>query len=287
MRKISFIHQYDSMQCGIACLQMVCKYFGRDYSLESLSKLCFVTTEGTSMLGINEAANTIGLYTVCARTTITVLSDAPLPCILHWNQNHFVVLYKVKNGKKYFVADPGKGLVIYSLEEFKQHWISTNSNGEDKGIAMFLETTPAFFTYKMKGDENIKEKRSFHFLFEYVKKYRKYFGQIILGLIVGSLLQIVLPFLTQSIVDVGIKNQDIGFVWLILLGQLMLTISRTAIDFIRRWLLLHISLRINISLVSDFFIKLLKLPMSFFDTKLMGDLMQRMNDHSRVNNFLT
>ena len=169
-----------------------------------------------------------------------------------------------------------------------QEWFpSTRANGEDKGIAMFLETTPAFFTYKMKGEENVKEKRSFCFLFGYVKKYRKYFGQIILGLIVGSLLQLVLPFLTQSIVDVGIKNQDIGFVWLILLGQLMLTISRTAIDFIRRWLLLHISLRINISLVSDFFIKLLKLPMSFFDTKLMGDLMQRMNDHSRVNNFLT
>ena len=275
------------MQCGIACLQMVCKYFGREYSLDSLSKLCFATTEGVSMLGINEAANTLGLHTISARVTTTMLGKAPLPSILHWDQNHFVVLYKVKKGKKFYVADPGKGLVTYSLEEFKQHWISTSSNGEDKGIAMFLETTPAFFTYKMEGEENIKEKRSFRFLFGYVKKYRKYFGQIILGLIVGSLLQLVLPFLTQSIVDVGIKNQDIGFVWLILLGQLMLTISRTAIDFIRRWLLLHISLRINISLVSDFFIKLLKLPMSFFDTKLMGDLMQRMNDHSRVNNFLT
>ena len=279
--------QYDSMQCGITCLRMVCKYFGREYSLDSLSKLCFATTEGVSMLGINEAANTLGLHTISARATIEMLGEVPLPCILHWNQNHFVVLYKVKKGKNFYVADPGKGLVVYTLEEFKQHWISTNSNGEDKGIAMFLETTPAFFTYKMEGEEDIKEKRSFRFLFGYVKKYRKYFGQIILGLIVGSLLQLVLPFLTQSIVDVGIKNQDIGFVWLILLGQLMLTISRTAIDFIRRWLLLHISLRINISLVSDFFIKLLKLPMSFFDTKLMGDLMQRMNDHSRVNNFLT
>ena len=178
-------------------------------------------------------------------------------------------------------------MVTYSLNEFKQHWISTSSNGEDKGIAMFLETTPAFFTYNMECEENVKEKRSFRFLFGYVKKYRKYFGQIILGLVIGSLLLLVLPFLTQSIVDVGIKNQNIGFVWLILLGQLILTISRTAIDFIRRWLLLHISLRINISLVSNFFIKLLKLPMSFFDTKLMGDLMQRMNDHSRVNNFLT
>ena len=287
MKKIAIIHQHDSMQCGIACLQMVCKYFGREYSMDSLSKLCFATTEGVSLLGINEAANTLGLHATCARATTSILSEVPLPCILHWNQNHFVVLYKVKNRKKFYVADSGKGLVTYDLNEFKKHWISTRANGEDKGIAMFLETTPAFFTYKMKGEENVKEKRSFCFLFGYVKKYRKYFGQIILGLIVGSLLQLVLPFLTQSIVDVGIKNQDIGFVWLILLGQLMLTISRTAIDFIRRWLLLHISLRINISLVSDFFIKLLKLPISFFDTKLMGDLMQRMNDHSRVNNFLT
>ena len=287
MVRFPIIYQHDSMQCGIACLQMVCKYFGREYSMNTLSKLCFATTEGVSMLGINEAANILGLHTTCVRAATSILSEAHLPCILHWNQNHFVVLYKVKNGKKFYIADPGKGLVTYSLEEFKKHWISTRSNEEDKGIAMFLETTPAFFTYKMEGEENIKEKRSFRFLFGYVKKYRKYFGQIILGLIVGSLLQLVLPFLTQSIVDVGIKNQDIGFVWLILLGQLMLTISRTAIDFIRRWLLLHISLRINISLVSDFFIKLLKLPMSFFDTKLMGDLMQRMNDHSRVNNFLT
>ena len=287
MRKITIIFQHDSMQCGIACLQMVCKYFGREYSLDSLSKLCFATTEGVSMLGINEAANTLGLHTISARVTTTMLGKAPLPSILHWDQNHFVVLYKVKKGKKFYVADPGKGLVTYGLDEFKQHWISTKSNGEDKGIAMFLETTPAFFTYKMEDEEHIKEKRSFRFLLGYVRKYRKYFGQIILGLVVGSLLQLVLPFLTQSIVDVGIKNQDIDFVWLILLGQLMLTISRTAIDFIRRWLLLHISLRINISLVSDFFIKLLKLPMSFFDTKLMGDLMQRMNDHTRVNNFLT
>ena len=275
------------MQCGIACLQMICGYYGKKYSSEYLSKLCFATTEGVSMLGINDAANTLGFHTLCVKIATKDLEKVPLPCILHWNQNHFIVLYKVKNGKKFYVADPGKGLVTYGLDEFKKHWVSTKSNGEAKGIAMFLETTPAFFTYKMEGEANLKEKRSFRFLFGYVKKYRKYFGQIILGLIVGSLLQLVLPFLTQSIVDVGIKNQDIGFVWLILLGQLMLTISRTVIDFIRRWLLLHISLRINISLVSDFFIKLLKLPMSFFDTKLMGDLMQRMNDHSRVNNFLT
>ena len=212
---------------------------------------------------------------------------SPLPCILHWNQNHFVILYKIKRGKKFYIADPAKGLVKYTLDEFKEHWISTRSDDEDKGVAMFLEPTPAFYANKFEDEESIKEKRSFRFLFGYIKKYKKYFSQIILGLFVGSLLQLVLPFLTQSIVDIGIKNHNIGFIWLILLGQFMLTVSRTAIDFIRNWLLLHISIRINISLISDFFIKLLKLPMSFFDTKLMGDLMQRMNDHSRVNNFLT
>ena len=287
MNNFKVERQHDCMQCGIACLQMICNYYGKEYSLDSLSKRCFATTEGVSMLGISETATSLGFHVVNVKCTVKTLTEVSLPSILHWNQNHFVVLYRVKNEKKFYIADPGKGLVTYSLEEFKKHWISTNSNGQDKGIAMFLETTPTFFTHQMEDKKKISGKRSFHFLFGYVKKYRKYFGQIILGLIVGSLSQLVLPFLTQSIVDVGIKNQDIGFVWLILLGQLMLTISRTAIDFIRRWLLLHISLRINISLVSDFFIKLLKLPMSFFDTKLMGDLMQRMNDHSRVNNFLT
>ena len=287
MNNFKVERQHDCMQCGIACLQMICNYYGKEYSLDSLSKICFATTEGVSMLGISETATSLGFHVVNVKCTVKTLTEVSLPSILLWNQNHFVVLYRVKNEKKFYIADPGKGLVTYSLEEFKKHWISTNSNGQDKGIAMFLETTPTFFTHQMEDKKKISGKRSFHFLFGYVKKYRKYFGQVILGLIVGSLSQLVLPFLTQSIVDVGIKNQDIGFVWLILLGQLMLTISRTAIDFIRRWLLLHISLRINISLVSDFFIKLLKLPMSFFDTKLMGDLMQRMNDHSRVNNFLT
>lgn len=146
--------------------------------------------------------------------------------------NTTVVLYKVKKEMKFYIADPAKGLVKYNLEEFKKHWISTQSGGEEKGIAMFLEPTPAF--YEKQIDEEPKEERSFKFLFGYIKKYRKYFGQIVLGLLVGSLLQLILPFLTQSIVDVGIKNQNIGFIWLILLGQLMLTISRTAIDFIRR-----------------------------------------------------
>ena len=285
MNHFPFIKQHDAMECGVACLAMVCNFFRIEYSIEYLSRICFATTEGVSLLGINETALQLGLRTISGRISINKLWEAHYPCILHWNQNHFVVLYKVKKGKTFYIADPAKGLVKYNLEEFKKHWISTHSGGEEKGIAMFLEPTPAF--YEKQTDEQPTEERSFKFLFGYIKQYRKYFGQIVLGLLVGSLLQLILPFLTQSIVDVGIKNQNIGFIWLILLGQLMLTISRTAIDFIRRWLLLHISLRINISLVSDFFIKLLKLPMSFFDTKLMGDLMQRMGDHNRVNSFLT
>lgn len=289
MRKFPFVKQHDAMQCGVACLEMVCRNYGRQFPISMLSQICHVTSEGVSMLGISEAANEIGFHSVCVRTTVDNLSLAPLPCILHWNQNHFVVLYKVRKGKRFYIADPGKGLIKYSLDDFKNHWVSTRSGGEDKGIAMLLEPTPLFYT--LKADE-IEEgendnPRSFRFLFGYVRKYKRYFGQVVLGLTVGSLLQLVLPFLTQSIVDVGIRNQDIGFIWLILLGQLMLTFSSTAIDFIRRWLLLHISMRINISLVSDFFIKLLKLPMSFFDTILLGDLMQRMGDHSRVNGFLT
>ena len=276
--------QRDSLLCGITSLQMICKHYRACLTPDYLQKLCQEGSEGISLATLKFGAEHLGFKCLCGLSDLEELSKS-LPCILHWNQNHFVVLYKVKKGKIFYIADPGKGLIKYTLEEFKKHWVSTQSEGEEKGIAMFLEPTPAF--YEKQIDAQPIEERSFKFLFSYIKQYRKYFGQIVLGLLVGSLLQLILPFLTQSIVDVGIKNQNIGFIWLILLGQLMLTVSRTAIDFIRRWLLLHISLRINISLVSDFFIKLLKLPMSFFDTKLMGDLMQRMGDHSRVNTFLT
>lgn len=285
MKKFHYIKQHDSMNCGIACLQMICAHYGKKYNQDFLSNICYATTEGVSLLGIKDAAVKLGFYTISGRLTIDELSSATLPCILHWNQNHFVVLYKVKKGRKFYVADPGKGLITYTTDEFKQHWIEMGQGKEGKGIAMFLEPTQAF--YENSGEYESRTDKPFKFLFGYIKQYRKYFFQIILGLFVGSLLQLALPFLTQNIVDIGIKNKDIGFIWLILIGQLVITLSRTSVDFIRRWLLLHISMRINISLVSDFFIKLLQLPMSFFDTKLMGDLMQRIGDHSRVNSFLT
>ena len=279
--------QHDSMQCGIACLQMICKYFGRDYTLSALSRYCFATTEGVSLLGISEAADILGLHTLSARATVDELAENPQPAILHWNQNHFVVLYRVKKGRKFYISDPAKGHITYGYDEFIAHWASTLSYGRPAGIVMFFETTPAFFEFKMDGMTDASERRSFRFLFGYIKKYRKYFLQIVIGLILGSGMQLVLPFLTQAIVDEGIKGKDLNIIWLILLGQLMLTASRTTIDFYRRWILLRIGMNINISLLSDFFVKLLKLPMFFFDTKLMGDLMQRMSDHSRVNNFLT
>lgn len=275
--------QHDSMQCGIACLQMICKHFGKKFSLDFLSKLCFATNEGVSLLGINDAANKLGLKTLCVKASMNELDQISLPAILHWNQKHFVVLYKIKKGRKYYIADPGKGLTTHTNKEMQEHWLSTNS----KGVVMMLEPASHFYDTKNASGTNEKEIHSFRFLYGYVRRYYKYFGMIAVGLALGSIIQLVLPFLTQAIVDKGIKHQDLNIILLILFGQLMLTISRTVIDFLRRWILLRISMKINISLISDFFIKLLKLPMSFFDTKLMGDLMQRMNDHGRVNNFLT
>lgn len=282
---LKFFKQHDTMGCGIACLQMICSNYGRNLTQDFLSTLCHATSEGVSLLSIEDAANSLGFTSACVRSTISEISVAPLPCILHWNQNHFVVLYKVKNGERFYVADPGKGMVTYDIDEFKSHWLETFSENKEKGVAMFLEPTSLF--YELNDEYDKKTDRSFRFLFGYIQQYKKYFCQIILGLLVGSLLQLSLPFLTQNIVDVGIKNKDVDFIWLILIGQLAITFSQTFIEFIRRWLLLHISMRINISLISDFIIKLLQLPMSFFDTKLMGDLMQRIGDHTRVNTFLT
>lgn len=283
--RFPLVRQKDAMQCGVAALTMVCRHYGADYSLDFLSEFCHATTEGVSMKGIADAAKRLGLDSVAGRVSVADLSTVSLPAILHWNQNHFVVLYRVsRKGRRFHIADPGKGIYTLDTDEFSRCWISTRSQGEEKGVAMFFEPTSDFGKVK---EEVPGERRSFRFLFGYLKQYRKYFLQIILGLLLGCVLQLILPFLTQSIVDIGIRHNDIRFIWLVLLGELMIVIGRTATDFIRRWLLLHISMRINISLVSDFFIKLLKLPMSFFDTKLTGDLLQRMSDHSRVQTFLT
>ena len=284
------IKQQDAMDCGPSCLAMVAKQEGRQVDRERLRKICSLGKDGVSLLGISKAAEALGFKTVGGRLSFEILSrEAPMPCIVHWNQNHFVVVYKIKKrrGNQYtvYVADPGKGLVTYTKEEFCEHWVSTKINSEEKGIALLLEPTEKF--YAQDDTKIVSNQNRVKFLWNYLKKYRRFFTQLVLGLLLGSLLQLVFPFLTQAIVDTGIGGKDIGFVWLILLAQMMLLLSRTAIDFIRFKILLHISTRINISLISDFFIKLMKLPMKFFDTKLMGDLLQRIEDHRRVEQFLT
>lgn len=284
MTRFRFVRQQDSMECGVACLKMICQYYGNYTDMKTLNEVCCPTTEGVSLLGISHAAQKIGFTTFIGKVGLDSLCRENLPAILHWNQNHFVVLYKVKNQAKFYIADPAKGIVICDINEIRNHWLMSESKGDNNiGIAMFLEPNDNFQITQY-SENKIK---SLGFLWGYIKQYQKYFIQIVAGLIVGCVLQLILPFLTQSIVDIGIKNNNIGFIWLVLLGELMIVIGRTATDFIRRWLLLHISMRINISLVSDFFIKLLKLPMSFFDTKLIGDLLQRIGDHSRVQTFLT
>ena len=289
-KELYFQKQYDVMDCGPSCLAMIAKHYGLQPNIEKIRRSCALNKEGVSLLGISKAAESIGFKTIGGRLTFNTLAkEVPHPCIVHWNQNHFVVVYKVKKYSKgkyiVYVADPAKGLVTYTKEEFCEHWISTKTNDEEKGIALLLEPTELFCTQK--ETERLPSQRRLKFLWSYLKKYKRFFTQIILGLLIGSLLQLVFPFLTQAIVDTGIGGKDLGFVWLVLLAQMMLLFSRTAIDFIRSKILLHISTRINISLISDFFIKLMKLPMKFFDTKLMGDLLQRIEDHHRVEQFLT
>lgn len=238
------------------------------------------------MHGLRRAAASVGLSAAVARLSVEQLRQATLPAILHWDQRHFTVLYRVsRNGRKYHVADPAKGRMTYSREEFCRHWVSTVADGEERGVAMLLE--PSDDDATAPGSDVPTPGHSVRFLLGYMHGYRRHFIHILLGLLLGCVLQLVMPFLTQSIVDVGIRHEDIGFIWLVLLGELMIVVGRAATDFIRRWLLLHVSMRVNISLVSDFFIKLLRLPMSFFDTKLTGDLLQRMDDHRRVQEFLT
>lgn len=288
-RKFPYSIQYDSMDCGPTCLRMIALFYGKEYSIETLREFCNIVKDGVSLKGIAYAAEKIGFKTIGGRITINSLSEkAILPCILHWNQEHFIVLYKIRKKRNdiiFYIADPSKGLLQYNKKDFAEYWISTQTNGDEKGVALLLEPTEEF--YRQEGEKPVKVTGKLKFLFSHFKRYKKFFGQLIFGLLVGSLLQLIFPFLTQAVVDVGIGNKDIGFIWLILLGQLFLIIGRTSIDFIRRRILLHISTRINISLISDFFIKLMKLPMKFFDTKLLGDLLQRIEDHSRIERFLT
>lgn len=286
MPKFPHYLQPDAMDCGPTCLRIVAKHFGRHYNLETLRNLTWKTREGVSLLTISDAAEKIGFRSQGARLTIDKLSEIPLPAIIHWNQYHFVVLYKVKKNRKgneYFISDPAHGLVTYNKEEFLKCWASTEQNGSPAGIALLLEPTSEF--YKDEGEK--VNKTGFRYLFSYLKPYRKLINQLLLGFFTGSILSLLFPFLTQAIVDVGITTNNLSFIVLVLVAQLVLTASQTAVGFIRSWIMLHTSTRISISLISDFLIKLMKLPIRFFDTKQIGDLRQRIDDNERVQTFLT
>jgi ATP-binding cassette subfamily B protein len=268
------------MDCGPTCLRMVAKHFGRNFKVQTLRQLCEINREGVSLLGISDAAEKIGFRSLGAKLNIADLKEAELPCILHWRQNHFVVLYKIRKGKHH-IADPGQGLIKLSEQEFAANWLSDTENSE--GIALLLSPTPYFYEQEdQKGSEI-----SWGFLVRYLATYRQLVLQLLFGLGIGTLLQLVAPFLTQSVVDIGINTRNLNFIYIIIIAQAALIIGRVSVEFIRSWILLHISTRINISILTDFLIKLMKLPMSFFDTKMTGDIMQRMNDQHRIESFLT
>jgi ATP-binding cassette subfamily B protein len=283
LKKFPTYKQTEAKDCGPTCIKIIAKYYGKLINTQQLRSLSETTREGSSLLGLSDAVESVGFKSLGVKLNFKQLLEAPLPCIVHWNKQHYVVLYKIKKDKVY-VSDPAHGLITFTKKEFIKGWIGNNADEfTEEGIVLLVEPTPKFYQSEFEEDE----KFGFSFIFKYLFKYKKFIIQLIIGLLAGSLLQLILPFLTQSIVDVGIKNQDINFVYLILIAQLFLFVGKAALEIIRSWILLHLSTRINISLISDFFIKLMKLPISYFDVRMTGDLLQRINDHKRIERILT
>ena len=277
-------HQLESADCGPSCLRMIAKYYGRSYSIQYLREQAFITREGVSMLGISDAAERIGFRTMGVKITLEQLrAEVPLPCVLHWNQNHFVVLYKVKNGK-YYIADPATKKLVYEESELARCWCSTVVEGKDTGAALLFEPGPDFYD---REEEDTRTGKGLSFFFRYLTPYRRELFQLVLGMLTASILQLILPFLTQSMVDTGIRDGNLSFITLILIAQLVIFVAKLSVDFIRSWILLHVNTRINIALISDFLAKLMRLPLHFFDTKMVGDIMQRIGDHNRIETFMT
>jgi len=271
------------MDCGATSLRMICKYYKRNISIHYIRQLTQTHKYGVNLLGISEAAEKLGLRTQGVRLTLEQLGEIDLPCILHWRQNHFVVLYRVKKGS-YYIADPAQGLRELTTKEFTDDWYAHKEL--HSGISLLLAPTPTF--YEDDPDENVPgEGLRWGSMLQYFYRYRQLIVQLFFGLLVGTILQLITPFLTQSVVDIGINTRDIHFVYLILIAQLMLFVGQTGVSFIRSWILLHISVRINIAVLTDMLIKLMKLPLSFFELKTHGDIMQRMADQQRIESFLT
>jgi len=285
MKKFPFYRQLDQMDCGPTCLKMIAKHYGKVYDREFLRQLANITRDGVSLGGIAEAAEKIGFQSLAVNITYeTLAEDIPLPCIAYWRQRHFIVVHRIDK-KGVYVADPAFGLTTYSKDEFLRGWLNSKRiKDDDEGLLLLLETTPNFENTQ---EQLPKKGLGFRFLFPYFKPYRKYIIQLFIGLFVASLVQLVFPFLTQAIVDKGINYQNLNFVNIVLIAQIFLFTSQTAIQLIRNWLLLYITGRINIKIISDFLIKLMRLPIRFFDSKSLGDLIQRIEDHRRVQDFLS
>ncbi|MBV7529431.1 peptidase domain-containing ABC transporter [Chitinophaga sp. sic0106] len=281
LNKFPQYRQYDEMDCGPTCLRIVSKYYGKTYSIEYFRKLCHTTRSGSSLLAISEAAEKTGYRTIGAKLGYEDLAEeAPFPCLALWNQRHYVVVYKIRHNKVY-VSDPAHGLITYKKEEFLKSWGAGVNN---EGIILSMEPTPEFDTI---GEEEKATNGGIMFIYKYLLKYKSLIAQLLVGLVAGSLLQLVFPFLTQSIVDTGIQHNNIGFIYMVLLAQLLLFFGKTSVEVLRGFILMHLSSRININLLSDFFRKLMKLPLGYFDVKMTGDILQRITDHQRVELFLT
>lgn len=287
MKTFPAYRQLDSMDCGPTCLKIVAKHYGKNYSLQNLRDLCHISREGVSLLGISDAAEAIGFRTMGVKLDFDQLcGEAVLPCIVHWNQRHFVVVYKMerRRGQTYVhVSDPASGLLKYTEEQFLKSWVSIREGDGGLGIALLIEPTPKF--YDEKGDED--KRLGFKGMLKYLKPYRHFIAQLLLAMLTGSIISLILPFLTQSVIDVGIGTSDLHFVVIILIAQVVLVLGQMANELIRSWLMLHMTTRVSISLISDFLAKLMRLPISFFDSKMVGDIMQRIGDHSRIQTFLT
>ncbi|WP_027001181.1 peptidase domain-containing ABC transporter [Hugenholtzia roseola] len=288
-KKPKFRHytQLDQMDCGPTCLRMIARHYGKNIPIQQLRELSFIGKQGVSFLGISAAAEKIGFRTLSLKADFALLvNEVPLPCIAHWQQNHFVVIFHIEKNKKgtwIHVADPATGIVVYSQEEFCRYWLHAQNSKDGEGLLLLLEPTANFY----QQEENLEKRTDLTFLYKYLIPYRRYIIQLLIGVLVGSLISLLFPFLTQAVVDYGIKTENVGFVYTILFGQLMLFLGKTAIEMIRGWILLHLSARINMAILSDFLIKLMRLPLSFFDSKNLGDLIQRMRDHDRIKVFLT
>ena len=274
------------MDCGPTCLRMIAKYYGRHYPLKILREFSYLTRNGVSFKGISDAAEKIGFKTLGAKLTFEQLDDdITLPCILYWNRNHFVVLPpqdydRNQTDKKIAIVDPSVGLVKIDKQQFLKCWLAQNGNN---GFALLLEPTNDF--YSLEGEK--EKSSSLAFLIRYLKPYKSLIFQLFGGMLLGSILTLVVPFLTQSLVDVGINQNNLNFIYLVFISQIVLFLGNTAIDVLRGWIILHINARINISIISDFLSKLMRLPIRFFDTKMIGDITQRISDHSRIEQFLT